>query len=374
MLIGEFQFEHQVDLRSDRMALQRLKEAAEKAKHELSSSLETQVNLPFIAVGADGGPLHLERSLPRNELEMLTGDLVDRTIEVSRDVLRDARLAPSEIQTVVLVGGMTRMPAIQAAVKQLFGRDPCKGANPDEVVAVGAALQAAALSGKADEILLLDVTPLSLGVETGGGVMTKLITRNTTIPTSRGEVFTTSLDRQTFVPIHVLQGEREMAEDCQSLARFELSGIPPAPRGVPKIQVVFNIDEDGLVHVEAKDLGTGRVQKVRVTPTSGLAPAEVERLVTEAEKFKETDAERRDMAELRNLAETLLYTTEEAIEGYAELVDEKLRESIREGCKTLRTLVEDGARTDDIRAAYMTLEAAAFHMSEVIYGGTASTA
>jgi len=374
MLIGEFQFEHQVDLRRDRMALQRLKEAAEKAKHELSSSLETQINLPFIAVGADGGPLHLERSLPRNELEMLTGDLVDRTIEVSRDVLRDARLAPSEIQTVVLVGGMTRMPAIQAAVKQLFGRDPCKGVNPDEVVAVGAALQAAALSGKADEILLLDVTPLSLGVETGGGVMTKLITRNTTIPTSRGEVFTTSLDRQTFVPIHVLQGEREMAEDCQSLARFELSGIPPAPRGVPKIQVVFNIDEDGLVHVEAKDLGTGRVQKVRVTPSSGLAPAEVERLVTEADKFKETDAERRDMAELRNLAETLLYTTEQAIEGYAELIDEKLRESVREGCKTLRKLVEDGARTDDIRAAYMTLEAAAFHMSEVIYGGTASTA
>ncbi|MRG92869.1 molecular chaperone DnaK [Polyangium spumosum] len=369
MLVGEFQLEFGVDLRGDRMAMQRLKEAAEKAKHELSSSLDTQINLPFIAVGSDGAPLHLERSMQRNELEMLTQDLVDRTIEVCRDVLGDARLSPSAIETVVLVGGMTRMPAVQAAVKELFGKDPCKGVNPDEVVAVGAALQAAALSGQADEILLLDVTPLSLGVETGGGVMTRLIPRNTTIPTSRGEIFTTSLDRQTFVPIHVLQGEREMAADNQSLARFELSGIPPAPRGVPKIQVVFNIDEDGIVHVEATDLGTGRAHKVRVTPTSGLAPSEVERLVGEAEKFREEDAQRRDRAELENQSETLLYTTEQAIEAYAELVDEATLSGVREGCVILRKLLDEDAPSGDLRGAYGKLEAAAFRLSEVIYGG-----
>jgi molecular chaperone DnaK len=373
MLVGEFQLEHGVDLRADRVALQRLKEAAEKAKHELSSSLETQINLPFIAIGPGGGPLHFERPMPRNELEMLTGDLVERTIEVCRDVLRDARLGPSAIQTVVLVGGMTRMPAVQAAVKELFGRDPCKGVNPDEVVAVGAALQAAALSGKADDILLLDVTPLSLGVETGGGVMTKLIPRNTTVPTSKGEIFTTSLDRQTFVPIHVLQGEREMAADCQSLARFELAGIPPAPRGVPKIQVVFSLDEDGIVHVEAKDLGTGRAQKVRVTPTSGLAQEDVTRLVAEAERFKDEDARRRDLAELRNQAETLLFTTEQTLEAYAELIDEPTRASAQEGCRKLRTSLETNAGNDGLRAAYTKLEALVFRISEAIYGGGAAS-
>jgi molecular chaperone DnaK len=368
LFIGEFSLEHGVDLRADRMALQRLKEAAEKAKHELSSSLETDINLPFIAVGQDGGPLHFERTLPRNELEMMCGDLIERTIEVCRHVLRDARMQPSSIHTVVLVGGMTRMPAVQAAVRELFGREPSRGVNPDEVVAVGAALQAAALAGQVEDVVLLDVTPLSLGVETGGGVMTRLIPRNTTIPTSRSEIFTTSIDGQSFVPIHVLQGEREMAVDCQSLARFELTGIPPAPRGVPKIQVVFSIDENGLVHVEAKDLGTGRAQKVQVKPTSGLSSAEIERLVSEADRFKEDDARRRDLAELRNQAESLIYTTEQALEGYAELIEAGTRERLLADCASLRLLLDGGGDVDAIRGVYRRLEEGAFRMSEALYG------
>src|SRR5277367_2622801 len=278
-LAEEFYRDKGVDLRKDRMALQRLKEAAEKAKHELSSALETEINIPFITVGPGGGPLHLERTLRRNELEVMVAPLIERTIVCCRETLADAKIQVAAVKTVVLVGGMTRMPAVQVAVKQFFGRDPHKGVNPDEVVAVGAALQGAALVGQVDEVLLLDVTPLSLGVETGGGVMFKLIPRNTTIPTERSEIFTTSVDNQNFVPIHVRQGEREMAADCRSLACFELAGIPPAPRGMPKIQVTFRIDENGIVRVEAKDLGTNRVTEVKVTATSGLTSDEVERLV-----------------------------------------------------------------------------------------------
>src|SRR5262249_50488252 len=274
----------------DRMALQRLKEAAEKAKHELSSTRETDINLPFITVSKAGGPLHLERVLRRNELELYAAPLIERTIDACRRALADAKLPVSATRTGVLVGGMTRMPAVQAAVKAFFGREPSKGVNPDEVVAVGAALQGAALVGQVDEVLLLDVTPLSLGVETGGGVMTTLIPRNTTIPTEKSEIFTTSVDNQSFVPVHILQGEREMAADNKSLTRFELTGIPPAPRGLPKIQVTFRIDENGIVRVEAKDLGTGRAQEIRVTPTSGLTPEEVDRLIAEGERFKDADA------------------------------------------------------------------------------------
>jgi len=372
MLVGEFQLEHTVDLRKDRMAMQRLKEAAEKAKHELSSSLETQINLPFVAVSSKGGPLHLERAIDRSELESLTQDLIARTTDVCADVLRDAGIKAKGVSTVVLVGGMTRMPAVQEAVKKLFGRDPHKGVNPDEVVAVGAALQAAALAGQGQDILLLDVTPLSLGVQTGGGIMTKLIPRNTTIPTSKSEIFTTSLDHQASVPIHVLQGEREMAADCQSLARFDLTGIPPAPAGVPEIEVVFNIDENGILNVEATDLGTKRMEKVIIKPTSGLSSEDVDRLVQEADQFKDDDVKRRDAAELRNQVDTLLFATDQSIDGYGEMIDEKLRAGARESAAHLRKLVDANADTATIRQAYSDLETIVFVISETLYGNVKS--
>jgi molecular chaperone DnaK len=369
-LADSFAKEHKIDLRKDRTALQRLKEAAEKAKHELSSSLETEINLPFVAQSSGGEPLHLVRAMTRSELELLTGDLIERTLQPCEKALEDAKLAPADIQSVILVGGMTRMPAVQKTVKQFFGREPHKGVNPDEVVAAGAALQGAALGDDKVEVLLLDVTPLSLGVETGGGVCTVLIGRNTTIPTERSEVFTTSMDNQTFVPVHVLQGERKMAADNRSLARFELTGIPPAPRGVPKIQVTFRIDSDGLVNVEAKDLGTGKAQSIRVKPTSGLSQDEVDRLVSDAERFKYADELRKQLAEIRNQAETLLYTTEAALEGYANLVEPAMLEDTRVLAGELRGLLENQAELSEIRDAYQKLEATTFAIAEKLYGGT----
>ncbi len=367
LLVREFHEANGVDLRKDRMALQRLKEAAERAKHELSSSLDTEINLPFIATGA-GGPLHVERTLRRSELELLVGDLIDRTIDACARTIADARLKPADIQNVILVGGMTRMPSVQKAVKEFFGRDPHKGVNPDEVVAVGAAIQGAALTGQIDDVLLLDVTPLSIGVETGGGVFTRIIPRNTTIPTENREIFTTSLDNQSYVPIHVLQGERDMAADNQSLARFELAGIPPAPRGVPKIQVSFKVDANGILQVEAKDMATNRSQTVKVTPTSGLAQEDIDRLVSEAERFQETDGMRRQLAEIRNQAETLIYTTEQALEGYADLVDADVLAAVRKDADGLRKLLESGADLESLRTSYASLETAAFRIAESMYG------
>ena len=366
-LADGFKAEFGVDLRKDRMALHRLKEAAEKAKHELSSSLETEISIPFIAT-KDTGPLHLQRTMKRSDLDVLTADLVDRATAACETVLRDAKLSLKDIDNVVLVGGMTRMPAVQKAVKEFFGKDPSRSVIPDEVVAIGAALQAAALGGQVEDVLLLDVAPLSIGVETGGGVFFKLIERNRTIPTEASEVFTTSVDNQSFVPVHVLQGERQMAADNRSLARFELTGIPPAPRGVPKIQVTFRVDANGILQVEARDIGTNRSQAIKVTPTCGLTPEEINRVVGEGERFKEMDALRKELAEIRNQAETLLYTTEQALDGYADLLDGSVVLDVKERVKKLRGVLDASGGLDEVRSAYQDLETVAFKIADSVYG------
>ncbi len=366
-LARRFEADTGIDLRNDRVALQRLKEQAEKAKHELSTSLETVISLPFIASN-ETGPKHLETTLKRSDLEILVGDIVERTLEPCRLALEASGLTVADIDEVLLVGGQTRMPLVHRKVAEFWKREPHKGVNPDEVVAVGAAIQGAALAGEVEEVLLLDVTPLTLGVEVGGGVFHGLIPRNTTIPTRVSEIFTTSVDNQSFVPVHVLQGEREMAVDNKSLARFELAPIPPAPRGVPEIEVSFEIDANGMLSVTAKDLGTGKSQQVRVVASSGLTAAQIDQLVTDAERFKDSDAKRRELAELRTSAEALLYTSERAAEECVGSVPDSVVADTRRDIATLRGLLDQQADAIAIRDALKALEISAYRIAEHLYG------
>lgn len=342
-----FKKENGIDLREDRMALQRLREAGEKAKCELSSTKETQINLPFITADATG-PKHLNITLSRAKLEQLTEDLIQRTIGPCKKALADAKLKPSDIQEVVLVGGMTRMPKVQEAVKNLFAREPHKGVNPDEVVAIGAAVQAGILAGDVKELLLLDITPLSLGIETLGAVLTPLIERNTTIPTRKSKVFTTAADSQTAVDIHVLQGERPMAADNRTLARFQLTGIPPAPRGVPQVEVTFDIDANGIVNVSAKDKGTGREQAITIKDSGALSEEERDKMMKEAEEHAEEDKKKREEIDVKNEADTVIYATEKALKEYGDKVSPDEKKKIEDALGELKEAVKKND-TDQIK-------------------------
>lgn len=367
-----FANEHGIDLRKDRQALQRLKEAAEKAKIELSSMLETEVNLPFISFHPDKGPLHLNVRITRTKFEELTRDLLERCERPFKQAIQDAGVKLSDIEEVILVGGATRMPMVQELVRKLTGKEPHKGVNPDEVVAVGAAIQAAVLTGKTKDIVLLDVVPLSLGVETLGGVMTVLIPRNTTIPTRKSEIFTTAADGQTTVEVHVLQGERPLAKDNRSLGKFYLTGIPPAPRGVPQIEVTFDIDTNGILHVTAKDLATGREQSIVIKDSTNLPREEIDRMIREAEQFAEQDRRLRELAETRNEADALIYSAEKTLKEHGDRISASNKSEIESAINDLREKMK-GDDIAAIRSGIERLKEAMFKVSEQLYRETAQS-
>jgi molecular chaperone DnaK len=364
-LADEFKREQGIDLRKDKMALQRLKEEAEKAKMELSTTKETDINLPFITADASG-PKHLNLKLSRAKFESLVEDLVERTVGPCRTALKDANLSASDIDEVILVGGMTRMPMVQQKVKDIFGKEPHKGVNPDEVVAIGAAIQGGVLQGDVKDVLLLDVTPLSLGIETLGGVTTKLIEKNTTVPTKKSQVFSTAADNQPAVSIHVLQGEREMAADNKAIGRFELSEIPPAPRGVPQIEVTFDLDANGILSVSAKDLGTGKEQSIRITASSGLTKDEIERMTKDAELHAEEDKRRKEVVETRNSADAMVHATEKSLKDLGDKVDASTKASVEKEIENVKK-VKDGDDVAAIKSAVEALTQASHKLAELMY-------
>jgi molecular chaperone DnaK len=364
-IASEFKKDQGIDIRTDKMALQRLKEAAEKAKMELSTSMETDINLPFITADASG-PKHLNMRLTRAKLEGLVEDLLEKLVGPCQMAVKDAGLNPADINQVILVGGMTRMPAVQQRVKGIFGKEPHKGVNPDEVVALGAAIQAGVLKGDVQDVLLLDVTPLSLGIETLGGVFTKLIEKNTTIPTKKSQIFSTAADNQPAVSIHVLQGEREMAEYNKTLGRFELVGIPPAPRGMPQIDVTFDIDANGIVHVSAKDLGTGKEQSIQITASSGLSEEEIEKLTKDAELHAEEDKKKRALVDARNHADSLIYQTEKSMRELGDKIDASLKSNVEGAIDRLKKAME-GTDTDEIKRLSDELMQTSHKLAEAMY-------